>query len=281
MDDLGARRLRGRGGVVPVGQQHLRAVAGGGQRPQQRGMGEGVVEHGCLLGQRGSGSGRVRQRARRPTEPPGTSSAGSTTRRYGTGSGSSGCGSSRSRIRSAARTAISWVGWTTIDSRGLVTCGELEGVEADEGDVLGHPQPRLVDRDQRADGQLVVQADDGGRALRLGEQAAHARHPGLDGERAGPDRRRAGLEPVLAQRVEEAVAAALQAPDVRRPGDGGDAPVPVVDEVAHGLPGRVAVVEHDRVAVEPLDEPVDEHDRQAAGRDLGRARPRRARPAPR
>ena len=97
----------------------------------------------------------------------------------------------------------------------------------------------------------------------------------------GPDRGRTDLETVLAQRVDEAVVAALEAPDVRRAGDRRHATVPVVDQVAHGLPHRVPVVEHHRVAVEPLDEAVDEHDRQALGRDLGESGGVVGRPAPR
>ena len=55
---------------------------------------------------------------------------------------------------------------------GLGDLGQLEGVETDERDVLGDPQPGLVDGDEGADGELVVQAHDGGGSLGLGEQAA-------------------------------------------------------------------------------------------------------------
>ena len=63
--------------------------------------------------------------------------------------------STRSRSSRVARSAISSTGCRTVVSGRGGALGDAEVVEADDGDVVGHPAPELGEHLQRAGGHQV------------------------------------------------------------------------------------------------------------------------------
>ena len=123
-------------------------------------------------------------------------------------------------------------------------------VDADDRELLGHPDPRLAGGVQDAEGHLVAGAEDRGRSVGTPHQLLAGVVAALEGEPPLQLQARVGLHARLAQRR----AVALQAstgrgevePLVAELSDVGDAPVAELEQVGDRGAGDGVVVDADR-----------------------------------
>lgn len=131
-------------------------------------------------------------------------------------------------------------------------------VEADDGDVLGHPAAGLFEGPDRPYRGHVVAGEDGSERVALGEDGSHRLVAALHAVQAGGDEVLALAEAQLVPQpheIRETGAAVAAVERVSR--DEGDAAVAVRPEVLEGLPEAVAAVGHHGGVAVPAP---DEHD---------------------
>ncbi len=146
-------------------------------------------------------------------------------------------------------------------------------VEARDGDVFRAAQLQMIERLHDADHHLIVRRKDGRRRVGRRHQPQRRIVGLVDAEIAQLHQRRLARNAVFLERFAIAGKALASGEGVQHARDEPDAPVPEADEIAQGAVHGGAVVDDDRVALEPIDKAVDQHDRQPRPLERG-AEPR-------
>src|SRR5580704_555483 len=146
--------------------------------------------------------------------------------------------------------------------------GDVDVVEADDGEIVGHAEAGAVQLVQDADSGHVVGTHDGGWHLLHGEQAVHGGNSTLHGVIAFDDPCRFRCDATLFERSGKCGPARLCGMKRQRAADEGDISMPQGGEVLHALQYAVVVVDFEHADARSIWPYIDEHQRHFAFGEL-------------
>ena len=137
--------------------------------------------------------------------------------------------------------------------------GDVDVVEADDGEIVGHAEAGAVELVQDADGRHVVGAHHGSWHRPGDEELCHGGDAAFERVIAFDDPRRGRWDAALLQRPGEGCGARLGRVKFFGTGDEGDASVAQGGEMLHALPDAVMVVHLEQADTGAFGRDVDKH----------------------